>query len=70
MKRAIVWRYEELLYLCWAWDKELIPRGEVAYSLDKSLQTCTRKVAQLKNDGLYTKYKNKYETGVGVPAGN
>lgn len=58
-----IWYYEDTLYLCWAWDKELIPRGDIANSVGKSLSACRAKVEYLKKENLFEKYKMKYETG-------
>lgn len=62
-KNKSVWYYEDILYLCWAWDKELIKRGDISWSVGKSISACKKKVEELKNDGLYEKYKQRFETG-------
>lgn len=58
-----VWSFEDILYLCWAWDKELITKSEIASGIGKNLEACKKKVEQLKEKGLFEIYKNKYENG-------
>lgn len=58
-----VWYFEDTLYLCWAWDKELIKKGDIAMGIGKSLKACKTRVGQLKEKGLFTLYKDKYESG-------
>lgn len=62
-KNRGIWYYEDMLYMCWAWDKELINRGDIACSVGKNLCVCRKKIEELKNNGLFDVYKQRFESG-------
>lgn len=62
VKNRRIWYFEDILYLCWAWDKE-IKKGEISASVGKTIPRCREKVEDLKNKNLFDLYKKKFETG-------
>ena len=69
VKNRRIWYFEDILYLCWAWDKELIKKGEISASVGKDIRACKEKVEDLKNRNLFDLYKKKFETGDFVGSG-
>ncbi len=69
IKQKDIWYYEDILYMCWAWDKDLITKGDIAASIKKSLYACKEKVEYLKKKNLFELYKNRYETGDYIGSG-
>lgn len=63
IKNRRIWYFEDILYLCWAWDKELISKWEIAFTVGKNTKSCKEKIEDLKNRNLFDLYKKKFETG-------
>lgn len=69
VKNRSIWYFEDVLYLCWAWDKELIKKSEISASVGKTIPRCREKIEDLKNKNLFDLYKKKFETGDFVGSG-
>lgn len=69
VKNRSIWYFEDVLYLCWAWDKDAIKKDEISASVGKTIPRCREKIEDLKNKNLFDLYKKKFETGDFVGSG-